>query len=243
MSLPLPSPGAATPAGIARSLTSGKVRGPGGCHRRISVKAIGRIPRDLADRRYTGVQSRIPGGGRDCRSPAHRRHVLASLETLGVHRHWTDDEVWGVSDRPASTEPPGSSMISRAIAHTRSRLRWPASELASGSSTRARRAPLRPGTPGVGQPRAGAARRSARRGRRRLHQLHAAAVGLRDRAHDREAEAARAAAVARAADEALEDPVAQLGRDARAVVLDDEHDLAVAALHGRLDRRARVRVA
>ena len=47
----------------------------------------------------------------------------------------------------------------------------------------------------------------------------------RDRLHDREAEAEGAAAVARAAHEALEQRVAQLGRDARPVVLDDELDL------------------
>src|SRR3954471_21240468 len=63
-----------------------------------------------------------------------------------------------------------------------------------------------------------------------------AVVGLRDRADDREAEAARSAAVARAAEEALEDLVAQVLRDTRAVVLDREHDGAVDALHLRLDR-------
>ena len=45
-----------------------------------------------------------------------------------------------------------------------------------------------------------------------------------------------------AAEEALEDLLAQLVRDARPVVLDREHHLAVAALDGRLDRRAGIGV-
>ena len=47
----------------------------------------------------------------------------------------------------------------------------------------------------------------------------------------------------RAADEALEDPLAQLGRHARPVVLHLEHDLAVVAAHRDADARARRRVA
>ena len=62
----------------------------------------------------------------------------------------------------------------------------------------------------------------------------AAAVRVRHGAHDRQAQADGAAAVALAADEALEDLVAQLGRDARAVVLDGEHDLAVVAVAPRV---------
>ncbi len=50
---------------------------------------------------------------------------------------------------------------------------------------------------------------------------------LRDRADDRQAEAAAAARVAVAADEALEQPVAKLGGDPRAVVLDLEHRAVV----------------
>ena len=68
-------------------------------------------------------------------------------------------------------------------------------------------------------------------------------VRFGDGAHDREAEAGRAGAVAGAAEEAFEDLVLQFGRDAGAVVLDGEDDLTVEPLDGRLDGRARVRVA
>ena len=47
-------------------------------------------------------------------------------------------------------------------------------------------------------------------------------MGLGDRADDREAEAEGAAAIAGAADEALEEGVTQVLGHARAVVLDDE---------------------
>src|SRR5215218_4471613 len=77
----------------------------------------------------------------------------------------------------------------------------------------------------------------------RLRQRDRAAVRAGDRADDRKPEPARAAAVAVAAEEALEHLVVQLRRDARAVVLDRQHDLAVAPLHGRLDRGAGIGVA
>src|SRR3954469_14618556 len=70
-----------------------------------------------------------------------------------------------------------------------------------------------------------------------------AVVALRHRLDDAQAEPARARAVAVGAEEALEDLVVELGRDARAVVLDREHDVAVAALDARLHRRARIGVA
>ncbi len=68
-------------------------------------------------------------------------------------------------------------------------------------------------------------------------------MGLRHRPDDREPEAERAAAVARAAHEALEDAVAQVGVDARPVVLDGDDRAAVLALHAGADRGARRRVA
>ncbi len=56
----------------------------------------------------------------------------------------------------------------------------------------------------------------------RFGDRHRSAVGVRHGLHDGQAEAERAAAIALAADEALEDAGPHLGRDARAVVLDDE---------------------
>src|SRR4051794_1678757 len=69
------------------------------------------------------------------------------------------------------------------------------------------------------------------------------AVRVGDRAHDGETEAGGARTVARAAEEALEDLLVQLGRDPRAVILHGEHHLAVAALHAGLHRGARIGVA
>ena len=69
-----------------------------------------------------------------------------------------------------------------------------------------------------------------------------AAVRLRDRPHDRQAEARRAAAVAVAAHEALEDPLAQLGGHAGAVVLHGQQDVAVLRRDTRAHVRARRRV-
>ena len=61
----------------------------------------------------------------------------------------------------------------------------------------------------------------------------------RDGADDRQAEADRAAAVALAADEAVEDALAQLGVDARAVVGDHELHVSPSRPHGRADAGAR----
>ena len=66
---------------------------------------------------------------------------------------------------------------------------------------------------------------------------------LGDGPDDRQAEARRAAAVAVAAHEALEHVGAQVGRDAGAVVLDREDDLAVARADRRVDPRPGRRVA
>ena len=66
---------------------------------------------------------------------------------------------------------------------------------------------------------------------------------LRDRVHDRQPEARRAAAVADAAHEALEDAVLEVGRDARPVVLDRQPDLPVDALDRRPHLGARRGVA
>ena len=77
----------------------------------------------------------------------------------------------------------------------------------------------------------------------RLLERHVAVVGAataRTIARPRPLEPLRSPC---AAEEALEDLVAQLGRDAGPVVLDREDDLAVDALHRRLDRRARIGVA
>src|SRR4051812_8190588 len=60
---------------------------------------------------------------------------------------------------------------------------------------------------------------------RRLER-HAAGVALRDRPDDRQPEPRRTAAIPVGAEKALEDLLAQLGRDARPVVLDREHDVA-----------------
>ena len=70
-----------------------------------------------------------------------------------------------------------------------------------------------------------------------------AAVGLGDHAHDRQPQAAGGAAVARAADEALEDALAQLGGHAGAVVLHGEDDVAVVGGDVGADARAVGRVA
>ena len=68
-------------------------------------------------------------------------------------------------------------------------------------------------------------------------------VALGDRLHDRQAEPRGARTVAVGAEEALEDLLLQLGRDPRPVVLDRQHDLAVAALDRGLDRGAGIGVA
>src|SRR3954470_19272174 len=62
----------------------------------------------------------------------------------------------------------------------------------------------------------------------------AAVVRVRHGADDRQTEAGGAGAVALAAEEALEDLLVQLERDARAVVLHGEDDLAVDPLDARL---------
>src|SRR4051812_15524105 len=67
------------------------------------------------------------------------------------------------------------------------------------------------------------------RARLGLLDADAAAVALGHRAHDRQAQPERLPVVAGPADEALEDALAQLGRDARPAILDDEHRLAGAA--------------
>src|SRR3954447_18854360 len=77
----------------------------------------------------------------------------------------------------------------------------------------------------------------------RWRERDAALMALGDRLHDRQAEPRGARTVAVGAEEPLEHLVAQLVRDAGAVVLDREHHVAVVALHAGLDRGARVRVA
>ena len=108
---------------------------------------------------------------------------------------------------------------------------------------------LRAGSPAARRPRD--RRRTARRGSRddearaavrgasaRARTL--AAVGLGDRADDRRGRGRTSRRGRPAADEALEHPLAQLGRDAGAVVLDDEHDVVAApASTGRADRACR----
>src|SRR5688572_24765319 len=64
----------------------------------------------------------------------------------------------------------------------------------------------------------------------RLLEADAAVVRLGHRAHDRQAEPGRAAVLAGAAVEALEHLLPLVERDPRPVVLDREHDPAVAAL-------------
>src|SRR5215212_4923164 len=73
--------------------------------------------------------------------------------------------------------------------------------------------------------------------------LDASVVALGDGADDREPQAAAAPAVPAAADEALEGPVADLGREARPVVLDQDHRVLALAGGADVDRRARRRVA
>ena len=94
----------------------------------------------------------------------------------------------------------------------------------------------------------GSRRDEARAAVRRVADLDRAAVGLRDRADDRQAEAAAAAGAggvgrALAADEAAEDLVAHLGRDPGAVVGDLDHRVIVLALRQQPDGRALGRVA
>ncbi len=61
------------------------------------------------------------------------------------------------------------------------------------------------------------------RARSGVLEAHVAAVGLGDRANDREAQPGRRAAVTAGAHEALEDAIAQLGWDAGPVVGHDQH--------------------
>ncbi len=67
-------------------------------------------------------------------------------------------------------------------------------------------------------------------------------MALGDRLDDRQPEARGAAAIPVGTEKPLEDLLPQLGRDARPVVLDREHDVAVLALHGRLDGGAGIGV-
>ena len=118
--------------------------------------------------------------------------------------------------------------------------RWPCSTATPPAATasvrrQARRAPARGGVDRGGKPhdeaRAAAVERRLER--------DGAAVGLGDGADDRRARGPRAAPVRRAPEEALEDPVGELGRDAGAVVLDRSTTSAVA----RARRSPRPRVA